>query len=170
MQPLTGPVLTSAVMLVAAGVPKLVRPLTTVGALRSVGLPASSSLVRMLATAEVVIGVTAVAVGGRVAVALVAASYAAFTAFLVRALRRGGAVSSCGCVGRADTPPTVVHLVVTVLLGGLSAVAVLDPPGGLTGVVSAGGDGVLTVAFAVLGAWLVWLALAELPRLRTVPS
>lgn len=170
MQPLTGPALAAALVLVAAGVPKLARPVTTVGALRSVGLPASGVLVRLLAAAEVCVGVLALVVGGRVAVGLVAASYAVFIAFLVRALRHGGAVSSCGCVGRPDTPPTVAHLVVTVLLCGLSAAAVADPPSGVAGVVGSGGDGVLTVAFAALGAWLVWLALAELPRLRTVAS
>ena len=31
--------------------------------------------------------------------------YAGFTAFVVLALRRGGVLSSCGCFGRADTPP-----------------------------------------------------------------
>jgi hypothetical protein len=166
MAPLTGPVLAAALVLVAAGVPKLVRPLTTVGALRSVGIPASAALVRCLAAGEVAVGAGAVARGGRVMAVLVAASYAVFAAFLVVALRRGGAVSSCGCLGRADTPPTRTHLVVAALLGLLAAVAVVDPPGGVVAAVRAGADGVLTLAFAMLAGWLVWLTLAELPRLR----
>ena len=44
---------------------------------------------------------------------LVAASYAAFTAFVLLARSRGGVLASCGCFGRADTPPTTTHVVVT---------------------------------------------------------
>ncbi len=170
MHPLTGAALAAAFVLVAAGLPKFARPATTVGALRSVGLPASSAVVRMLSAAEVVVGSVAAVAGGRVASALVAASYAAFTIFLVLALRRDGAVSSCGCVGRADTPPTWSHLIVTVVLGGLGGVAVVMPSGGLVDVFRAGADGPLTVVFAGLAAWFVWLVVADLPRLKSATS
>ncbi len=43
--------------------------------------------------------------------ALVAAAYAGFAVFVLVALRRGWALSSCGCFGRPDTPPTPAHAV-----------------------------------------------------------
>ncbi len=81
---------------------KLGRPATTVGALDSVGLPASRVLARVLSAAEVVAGSVAAIAGGWIAPSagsrrvLVAASSAAFAVFLVLALRRGAAVSTCG--------------------------------------------------------------------------
>src|SRR5205085_6533693 len=100
-------------LLLVAGGLKLRRPEYTVGALRSVGLPGSTSAARALGAAEIGLGAAAAGTGHPVLLALVAVTYALFTAFVLRALARGGAVASCGCVGRPATPPTVPHLVVT---------------------------------------------------------
>ena len=43
--------------------------------------------------------------------ALVAFAYAGFAVFVLVALRRGWALTSCGCFGRPDTPPTLTHVV-----------------------------------------------------------
>ena len=67
--------------------------------------------VRIGGAIEVVIGVAALLVGGPVLCALVAASYLAFAGFVVVALRTGAPISSCGCFGKVDTPPSVVHVV-----------------------------------------------------------
>ena len=68
---------------------------------------------RLLALGEAALGLAAVLVGGRLTALLVAGSYAAFTAFVLLARARGGVLASCGCFGRADTPPTTTHVVVT---------------------------------------------------------
>ncbi len=113
---LAAPLLAASGLLVAGGAAKAARPHDTARALRAAGLPVPASAVRLLAGIEVVVGAAAAVVGGPAPAAAVAASYAAFTAFLTVALRRGWSLSSCGCFGEPDSPPTVVHLVVDAAL------------------------------------------------------
>lgn len=174
VNPLAGPVIAAATLLVAGGAPKTLRPATTVNALASVGVRVPAMVVRAFGAGEAVLGLAVVLIGGRVALTLTAASYAGFAAFVATALRRGGVVSSCGCVGRDDTPPTAAHLAVNLLFAALTAAAVAAPA---TGVIDLGrtapGRTVMLVAVAWFVAWLGWLALAELPRLhvtRAVPD
>lgn len=105
------PFLAATALLGAAGVAKTVRPGDTANALRTAGLSSRRlpALVRAGAAAEVVLAVAAIAVPGALTGALVAAVYAGFAVFIVLALRRGWSLSSCGCFGRPDTPPTPAH-------------------------------------------------------------
>jgi len=163
MAPASAPVLAAALLLVVAGVGKVRRPSYTVGALRSVRLQTGARSVRALGMAEMAIGLAAFVVSGPVPSALIGLSYLGFAGFLVLALRKGGAVSSCGCLGRPDTPPTRTHAAVTTALG-------------IAGLVAAGAGGVdlrdlawsptdvSLLAFTALVTWLVWLAFAVLPH------
>src|SRR5438270_9394391 len=128
----TAPLIVASTLLAIAGAPKSLQPANTVGALRSVGVRVPPAMVRVFGAIETVLGLTAMATGARALAALVAISYAGFSAFLLVALRRGGAVSSCGCVGRADTPPTRAHLVVTISLTVACAAAAFAGADGLT--------------------------------------
>ena len=166
---MTAPVLVGCLLLVVAGALKLRRPDSTVGALRSVGLPASATGARVLGAGEVALGTAAALAGHPVLLALVAAAYTAFTAFVARALATGGSVASCGCVGRPDTPPTVAHLVVTTGLAVTAAVAAVQAVTTDRGWVTAGGlsaDTVVLLALTAVATWLTWLALAVLPQTR----
>jgi hypothetical protein len=116
LPPITAPYLAATAVLGGAGIAKAVRPADTATALR-----AAPALVRIGAVAEVAVATAALAAPGPVTGALVATSYAAFAVFVVVALRRGWALSSCGCFGRPDTPPTVAH---AVLNGAAAASAV----------------------------------------------
>jgi hypothetical protein len=169
VDPLVAPTLAAAALLVAAGAPKVVRPHDTRRALASVGLPIPAIGVRLGGLAEVAIGAVAILQGGRIVDALVAASYLAFSGFVVVALRKGGVVASCGCVGKPDTPPTASHVVVTALF---ALAAGLAAAGGPTGLLAWPSTSVAKQAsvlgFAVLLTGLAWLALAELPRLRGI--
>ena len=107
----TAPFLAATAVLAAAGLAKLWRPDDTTRALRVAGWPAHRQLVRVGAAAEVAIAVAAVAAPGPVSAALVAAAYAAFTAFVGVALVKGWPLSSCGCFGRPDARPGRAHLV-----------------------------------------------------------
>jgi len=166
---MTAPVLVGCLLLVVAGALKLRRPDSTVGALRSVGLPASAPGARALGAGEVALGTAAALVGHPVLLALLAAAYAGFTAFVARALASGGSVASCGCVGRPDTPPTVTHLVVTTGLAVSAAVAAVQGATGdydwVTGR-EPSADTIALLALTVLATWLTWLALAVLPQTR----
>lgn len=165
MAPAFAPVLVAAVLLLVAGVGKLRRPAPTVGALKSVGVRASSTAVRSLGAAEIALALVSVAIGGPVVTALVGVSYLAFTGFVIVALRRGGTVSSCGCLGRPDTPPTWTHAVVTASLALTALVAA-----GFGGVdarrLSWTGTDVTLLAVTALATWLTWLAFAVLPHAR----
>jgi hypothetical protein len=125
---LAGPFYAAAVLLVLAGVPKVLDPTSLVRATRSARLTVPGPVVRVLAAGEVVLGVAALLTGSRWTTVGVALSYAAFTAFVVLALSRGGVLASCGCFGKADVPATRTHAVVT---SAFAAAAASGAPGAL---------------------------------------
>jgi hypothetical protein len=169
VDPLAAPTLAAAALLVVAGAPKVLRPHDTRRALRSVGIPAPAVVIRLGGAVEVAIGLLAIIQGGHAADAMVAASYLGFTGFVIVALRSGGVVASCGCIGRPDTPPTVAHVVVTALFAAAAGVAAGGGPSGVLSWDSTSAATIVSVlGFAILLAWLAWLALAELPRLRAI--
>lgn len=167
MNPISGPAFATAALLAAAGPAKLLDPTMTTGALRSVGWPTGRRLVRCGAVAEIGVGVAALVNGGPLAWALTAAAYAGFAVFLTVALRRGGAVASCGCTSRPDTPPTRSHLAVVVLLAACSTVAATTSAAGVSAVRWTSADDVGVLGCAALAAWLAWAVISLLPRLRT---
>jgi hypothetical protein len=114
-----------ALVLMVAGAAKVADPARTAGALRALGWPSSAGLVRLGAGAELLVGAAALVAGGPVLAGLVALSYLGFALFVVAALTSGTPIGSCGCLGRADTPPSAVHVVVDAGLaaGALAAAA-----------------------------------------------
>jgi hypothetical protein len=160
-----GPFAIAAALLVAGGAAKAARPGDTANALGAVGLPRSVLLVRVGGLGEAAVGVAALAVGNRTTAVLVALSYAAFTVFVVVALRSGAPIASCGCFGKADTPPTRLHVAVN--LGAVAAaVAVAMQPSAGLGVVLPRQPlaGVPFVALVACGVSLSFLLLSNLPR------
>ena len=163
---LAAPFMASAALLVAAGMPKLRDPLPLVRALRSAGLPAGPTLVRVIAGAETALGVWAVTAPGRLSAALVCAAYLLFTAFVALTLKRGGVLGSCGCFGKPDTPPTGTHLSLTGLTALLAAAVSAEPS--TAAWTTSTSMAVGTLALAGLIAFLAWQALAVLPT--TTPT
>jgi hypothetical protein len=158
--------LSGAALLVVTGFAKIVRPAPTVTALRGVGLSrVGPRTVRALSAAEIAVGVAALSVGGRVAAAAVATTYLAFTAFLLRALRRP--LASCGCAGAADTPPTTAHLAMTVMYVVVAVTATVRGGGdGLAGLADSSlPRGAAALALVALTTWLAWAVLTVAPRL-----
>jgi hypothetical protein len=74
-----------------------------------------------------VIGAVALAAASVVAAPLVATSYAAFFVFVANALVRHLPIASCGCFGKADTPPSRVHLGVNLGACVAALAMVIDP-------------------------------------------
>ncbi len=164
---ITGPALVAAALVALAGAQKLLDPVMTVGALRAMRLPASSTMVRAGAAVELALGVGAVAVGGALLWWLLALSYVAFAVFVVAALRRGTMIGSCGCFGREDTPPHVVHVVLNVGLAGVAAIAAMSLPGALIDeVVDHPGQGAAVALLAAGSLYLLYAAYVEPPRVR----
>ena len=110
--------------------------------------------VRLLAAVEALLGLAAVVYPGRLLAIGVALSYAGFTAFVLRALRSGSPLASCGCFGKVDTPPTPGHVIVTALLAVAATLVAVGPAASL--------DLPLVVVSAVL-AYVTYVALAVLP-------
>jgi hypothetical protein len=165
MVTLTGPYAALALLVAVAGVVKARRPASTVGALRSAGLRATSSLVRVGAVAEILLAAAAIIRGGRVPAALLAASFIGFFAFVVVGLRRGGVVDSCGCFGAADTPPTAGHLVVTAAAAVVALVVAVKPGPAPLGVLAGSpGAGVPLAVLIGLVTWLGYLTLTDLAK------
>lgn len=171
MSLLAGPYLIAVVILGAAGALKVARPATTARALGEMGLPVPPAAVRAAALGELAIAAGALVGGGRPLAALVAASYAGFAGFVAVALGRGTPLSSCGCFGVDDTPPTGVHAGLNLAAAAVAAgVAVTGSgAGGLAEIAALEGQALLGVAFVAATATSVWLAvvaLTALPRLR----
>jgi hypothetical protein len=121
---LIGLYLIASGLLVLAGIAKALRPEDTARALvelapRRVASHVSQQVARAVlrggATAEALLGIWALASPGPLAAALVACSYILFTVVVVRARVHGGALSTCGCFGRPDTPATWLHAVLNAL-------------------------------------------------------
>ena len=162
---LTGPVLAAAGLLALAAPGKLLRPALTAHALRQLGLPGSALLVRLLGVGELALAAAVWLAPSRAVLALLALAYAAFAGFVAGALRRGTALSSCGCFGRADTPPTRVHLGVVTAAALLALAAAVTGSASIGGVVAEGpAYGLPLLAAVAVSVWLAWAALAVLPR------
>lgn len=151
----------AALILCAAGLVKARQPAASQRAAAGQGLPVPDWLVRLFGLVEVVVGLSVITVGGALAMSLQAVLYAGFAAFVVRGLLRGD-LSSCGCFGASDRPPTWTHVVVNGILAaasGWSAVAGAEPLLSRNLVTTAAGS--LTIVMIVVNAVLIYLVLAR---------
>lgn len=164
--------LVASLLLVGAGVAKAVRPGDTWRALARAGLPVGRgpSVVRVGASAEAAVGVTALLVGGPVPGAMVSLSYVAFAVFISVALGRGWALASCGCFGEPDSPPTVAHVVLDAILAAGAALAAVDGVSPRDAITRHPGTGAVTLTMALVTTGLLYLVFARLPRLRVSPT
>jgi hypothetical protein len=164
-----GPFLIATVLLAGAGVAKALDPAPTAGALARTGIPVAPAAVRIGGALEVLVAVVAAVSGAPVPALLVAASYLLFAGFVVLALARHLPIGSCGCFGRIDTPPSVLHLVVNVAAVTAGVAVAAGRGGGLGSVLSAQPlAGVPFVLLVLVGAYAAFTALTVVPQLRTL--
>jgi hypothetical protein len=170
---LIGLYLIAAGLLVVAGVAKAARPDDTARAMAAL-LPGSPSLavvrgvVRIGALVEAALGTAALAFPRPATAALVALSYACFSGVVIDARRRGGPLATCACFGRADTPPTVLHLVIDLGLATVAVVVALRAPAHGTLVTQLAHQpwaGFPLLFVSAVGLWLTALALSALAAL-----
>lgn len=166
MTGVAGPFFAAVALLGAAGLVKLLRPLSTARALRGAGLPGTPLIGRMLGLGEVVVALSALLVGGRISATLVAVCYLGFAGFTARLLLLAGG-TSCGCFGDHDAPATSVHVALNLTAATTAALAAGWPPGSLRAFL---GDqpwaGLPFLALTLLLAWLAYVTLTLLPELR----
>ena len=159
----------AAVLLAVAGILKTLHPSDTARALEGFGVRIPESVVRGGGAVEAAVACVAFLVGHPVAVAIVAASYGAFALFVFLAQRRRLPISSCGCFGRVDTPPSSIHLAVTVAAALVTAATLVQGPAGFSEVLAQQPvAGVPYVFLLALGTWLAFLAMTSLPRLLSL--
>jgi hypothetical protein len=160
-----GPFAIAATLLIIGGSAKVVAPFDTATALGGLGLRIPAVVVRAGAALEGAIGLYALVIGDRIAAALVALSFAVFFAFVCLALGRRAPIATCGCFGRADSPPSVVHLAIDAGAVLAAAAVVVDPGVALADVV--GGQplaGAPYLLLVVTGVYLAYVAMTALPR------
>jgi hypothetical protein len=162
----------AAVLLVLTGGFKVWRPEPTERVLAAVGVGRSSrAAARVLGAAEIVAGGVGLSSPHPVGGILVAATYGGFALFLVFLVAFRPSVRSCGCTGRQDTPPSLVHAGLDVGAASLgvmvaSSSGVLGPAGfwrtfGLEGMV-----GLVVAAFL---AYALSAAVTFLPQALRAP-
>lgn len=154
----------AAALLALAGAQKLLDPTMAVGALRALRLPASGAHVRAGAAAELALAAGAVSFDVPLLWWLVAASYLAFSVFVAAALRNGTMVGSCGCFGREDTPPHLLHIVANLALAaGAIGATTLDDSAAVV-LVDGGAWSAALVALGSLAVYLLHAVYVQVPR------
>lgn len=177
MSALTGPVHLLAAVLVISGLQKVGAPAAAADAMRDARLPipfrGRAVTGVALGLVEATIGIAALAVPHRAALAALGAFYAALTIFVLR-LRRTDGSAGCGCFGAASTPPGVAHLVSNSVAALVAAVATVVGVDDIVEVVDAGAAVVVPYGgLVVTGAVLVLTApalLAQIDATRRAPS
>lgn len=165
MNAATGPFDIAAALLAFGGAAKALQPVDTANALAAAGMSVHRTLVRVGGLLEAAIGLGALATGSRSLAVLVAVSYLAFTIFVLVALARGTPISSCGCFGKADTPPSRIHVVLNLAAAGAALAIVVRPTSGFVDVVAGQPlAGVPYVLLVVTGVVAAMTALTVLPR------
>jgi hypothetical protein len=175
---LIGLYLIAAGLLVVAGIAKFLRPDDTARALSdlmpaparsAVSLPRLRVGIRAGAALEAFIGVLALLFPGPAPAAFVALSYAVFTGVVLYARARGGALSSCGCFGRADTPATTLHALVDFVFA-VACILVAVHISGSGSIVSLLGRqpaaGVPLLFVSAVGLYLAYVVLSVLPTVE----
>lgn len=156
-----------ALLLIVSGVAKIVDPEPTIGAMRTLRLPSSKLIAAGLGTGELVVGCATLAIDGIVPPVAFATIYAAFSVVVVAALASDSPLQSCGCFGRADTPPSAIHLAMNIVFVGTGVWSALVPQVTTFDLIATDPDvGVAFVGFATLGVYVAFLLLSPLPQLR----
>jgi hypothetical protein len=160
----------SAALLLVSGGAKLADPVPTSGALRVAGLASRVGVVYALAVAEIATGATALLFGGAWAGWAIALLYGGFGSFVAIALHRRIPIASCGCFGKADTPPSLVHVFLNSagLAGGLWA-GLSHSPSLVSILGSQPLAGVPYLFFLAAGIYAAYLLLTILPILIKPP-
>ena len=164
----SGPTLALLGLLALAGGMKAASPDATSGALRAAGLPHARVLVQGMGLVEVLIGVSGIVLGSSIPAVAAAGFYAGFTWFVVHALRHQLPISSCGCFGANDTPPSVNHLIVNigaVLVLLMAGFFPIGPWGGIGRLTP--GLAVAFIGFTAGTIYILYGILAVLPRVQS---
>lgn len=163
---LLGAYYTSAAVVGVAGASKLRKPMVTARALHAVGLPHRPMYTRVLGAVECAVGVAALFEPNQSAFAL-AGLYAAFAVITTYQLIGHSTVTSCGCFGDVETPPTPYHILFDAGAFAIALIVALSSsPDGLNRLITA--HPALGASYLVALAAAVYLAVLSLSLLPIV--
>lgn len=149
-------------LLGASGVLKWFDPEPTTGAMSAARLPSSNAVSRILALVEVTVSIAALLAGG-IPVLVAAGLYTAFTVFTLVALVTDLPLQTCGCFGREDTPPTVIHVSINVAATAALLFVFFTGAGPIDWAMPAF-ELILYLGFTVLGVYAIYLMMTRLPQ------
>lgn len=154
----------AAALLIVSGGSKIYDPAPTAGALDAAGLPGGAWAAYTVGVAEIAAALAGTIIGSWASLS-VAAVYLAFGGFVAYALLRRIPLQSCGCFGRSDTPPSRGHLLFNVVSAAVAIGVAMVGTSPVDLLAAQPLSGLPYLGFAGLGVWVVYLLLAELPRL-----
>jgi hypothetical protein len=158
------PFFVAAGLLAVAGFAKLRDPAPLARTVAAVGLPQGRLVARALGGCEVCVGVLALTYPRPSTALALASMYASFAAFLAYLIARKIPVSSCGCLGQRDAPPTLLHVVLNLgAVGTAVAVALLPIRGFVTYVFELSYIAVPFLLGCAAAGYLLYLIVAYLP-------
>jgi hypothetical protein len=155
----------AAGLLAWSGVTKVLRPDAASAALTAARLPGGRSVGRTLGLFEAGLGLWCLAAPAPAGAALLATAYLAFAGFVVLLLRSRTPVSSCGCLGGEEAPPSVGHVAVDLTMAAFGFAAAVAPrfPGLVSFVVHLRISGAVYVIGLVAAVYLASVVTAALP-------
>lgn len=153
----------AAGLLLASGTAKLRHPGPAGRALAALRLPSGRWTVGGIGLAEILVGVWCLVAPGRASAVSLGLLYSAFAAFLAVLMRADGA-TSCGCLGKQDGSPSLLHIVMNAAAAAAAVLVATASPRGVFAY-SAGLPlvGLPFLLGTTLIAYLAYLAVAYLP-------
>lgn len=165
MLSIAGLYLAVTALLALGGGLKVVRPTETATALAALGLPSQPYLVRGLGIVEIAIGTAAFLTSHPIASLLTASAYVSFAVFVLAARRAETPVQSCGCFGKAETPPSLIHITVNLAAAGIAAMTAARPNTRLIELLAdQPGSGVPLLLLTGVIIYLLYVAITALPQ------
>ncbi len=122
------PLLVAAGLLLVAGIAKVRQPHAAQRVLEAIGLPTSIRTVQLLGLIEAALGAAAIVSGVRWLAVAVMAMFVVFAAVATWLLIGGADLPSCGCLGALETPPSIIHVVLSALGAVAAGAAALADP------------------------------------------
>lgn len=145
-----------SLLLVITGIAKVNRPRDVEKALASLRLPRVRGAGLIIGVAEIVVGLTALFLP--IMLMTQGLLYAGFAIWVFAALRSGAPLTSCGCLGRDDTPPTVAHITLNVIGALVSSFAAVA---GQSLELTIGFGGVASVGAILVAVFLSYVVLTD---------
>jgi hypothetical protein len=158
-------------LLVLTGAFKLWKPQPTAKVLGAIGITRHSlETARMVGGTEIAVGSLGLAWPRGPGGTAVAALYLAFAGFLAFLIAFRPSVRSCGCTGRRDVPPNLLHAGLDVGAALIAFVVATSPARSLAAFLgSLQAEGVLALVVALFLGYALYGAVAYLPQALKVP-